>query len=60
MEAYIILEGFQQSENMYGLRYLWLVGDGESSIYHSVETGVPSYGCDIAKVECANHAVKCY
>ena len=60
MEADIILEGFRQSENMHGLRYLWLIGDGDSSVYHSVVTGVPSYGRDITKVECANHAVKCY
>ena len=26
----------------------------------SVVTGVPSYGHYIIKVECANHAVKCY
>ena len=60
MEADIILEEFCQSENMHGLRYLWLIGDGDSSVYHSVVTGVPSYGRDITKVECANHAVKCY
>ena len=60
MEADIILEGFRQSEEMHGLRYLWLIGDGDSSVYHSVVTGVPSYGRDITKVECANHAVKCY
>ena len=62
MEADIILEGFWQSENMHGLRlrYLWLIGDGDSSVYHSVVTGVPSYGREIAKVECANNAVKCY
>ena len=44
MEADIILEGFCQSEEMHGLRYLWLIGDGDSSVYHSVVTGVPSYG----------------
>ena len=60
MEADIILEGFRQSEIMHGLRYLWLIGDGDSSVYHSVVTGVPTYGRDITKVECANHAVKCY
>ena len=60
MEADIILEGFRQSENMHGLRYLWLIGDGDSSVYHSIVTGVPSYGREIAKVECANHAVICY
>ena len=60
MESDIILEGFRQSEEMHGLRYLWLIGDGDSSVYHGVVTGVPSYGRDITKVECANHAIKCY
>ena len=45
---------------MHGLRYLWLIGDGHSSVYHSGVTGVPSYGHEITKVEFANHAVKCY
>ena len=60
MEANVIVEGFQLSEQMHGVRYLWFIGDGDSSVYHSVETGVPSYGCCVQKVECANHAVKCY
>ena len=60
MEADIILEGFRISENMHGVKYLWLIGDGDSSVYNSVVTGVPGYGRDITKVECANHAVKCY
>ena len=56
MEADIILKGFRLSEEMHGLRYLWLIGDGDSSVYHGVVTGVPSYGRKITKVECANHA----
>ena len=60
MEANIILEGFQLSEEMHGLRYRWLIGDGDSSVYHAVVSGVPTYGIDIKKVECANHAVKCF
>ena len=60
MKADIILEGFRQSKEMHGLQYFWLIGDGDSSVYHSVFTGVPSYGRNITKVECANHAVKCY
>ena len=60
MEADIILEGFKMSESMHGLRYLWFIGDGDSSVYNSLITGVPTYGRNITKVECANHAVKCY
>ena len=60
MKADIILEGFRQPENMHGLRYLWLIGDGDGSVYHSVVTGVPSYGCETVKIDCTNHAVNCY
>ena len=60
MEADIILEGFRLSEELHGLRYLWLIDYGDSSVYHSVVTGVPLYGRKITKVECTNHTVKCY
>ena len=60
MEANIIAEGFHLSEQMHGVRYLWFIGDGDSSVYHVVVTGVPSYGHRMQKVECANHAIKCY
>ena len=60
MEADIILEGFRLSEETDSLWYLWIIGDGDCSVYHSVVTGVPSYGRKIKKVECANHVVKCY
>ena len=33
METNIILEGFLQPETMHGLRYKWLIGDGDSSVY---------------------------
>lgn len=59
MEKSIIVQGFNESEMLYGLRYTILIGEGDSSVYQSVLTGV-SYGYIIKKVECANHAVKCY
>ena len=60
MEADIILEGFWMSESIYGLRYLWFIGDGDSLVYNFLITGVPTYEYAITEVECANHAVKCY
>ena len=45
---------------MHGVRYCWLIGDGDSSVYHAFVSGVPSYGIAIKKAECANHTVKCY
>ena len=59
-KADIIVEGFQLSKQMRGVRYLWFIVDGDSSAYHAVVTGVPSYGHFVQKVECANHAIKCY
>ena len=35
---------------MHGLWYLWLIGDEDSSVYHSVVTGVPLYGRDITRL----------
>ena len=59
MEASIIIEGFNLSETMHGLRYIKVVGDGDSSVLHSIITSVP-YGRYVEKIECANHDVKCY
>ena len=59
METDIIVQGFQLAEQMHGVRYLWFIGDGDSSVYHAVVSNV-SYGRYVQKVECANHAVKCY
>ena len=60
MEANVITKGFLLSEQMHGVRYLWFIGDGDSSVYHAVATGVPLYSHHVQKVECANHAIKCY
>ena len=60
METSIIVEAFKESESKYGLRYTEFVGDGDSSVYPNLITEVPEYGHDIVKVECSNHAVKCY
>ena len=60
METDIIVEGFKVAEKMHGIRYLRFVGDGDSSVYPSLFEKVPDYGQDIKKLECANHACKCY
>ena len=60
METQAILEGFQQSEQVHGLRYTSFIGDGDSSVYPTLIQEVPNYGRAIKKLECANHACKCY
>ena len=37
-----------------------IVGDGDSSVYPTLLLNVPIWGRDITKLECANHACKCY
>ena len=38
---------------------LRFIGDGDSSVYPTLVANVPDWGSDI-KIECANHACKCY
>ena len=38
MESDIILQGFKCSERMHGLRYIWMIGDGDTSVYSSICT----------------------
>ena len=57
METDIIVQGFQEAESNYGLRYTKFVGDGDSSVHPSLITGVPQWGYAIRKIECA---IKCY
>ena len=59
MESDIIVEGFNLSECMHGLRYMKFIGDGDSSVHYNIITSVP-YGRHVEKIECANLAVKAY
>ena len=60
MEPDIILEGFKQAEQVHGVRYKRFVGDGDSSVYPTLIENVLGWGRYIEKLECANHACKCY
>lgn len=59
MEADIIVEGFQQSINMHGVRYKYFTADGDSRTFADLKTKV-NYGTSIVKSECKNHAIKNY
>ena len=60
MEPDIILEGFQQAETGHGVGYTRFIGDGVSSVYSMLVQNVTCQGRHIKKLECANHASKCY
>ena len=59
MESDIVAEGFRLSEQHHGVRYMRVTADGDSSLMSTLIQSVP-YGPFIQKVECANHACKCY
>ncbi len=60
METDILLEGFCAAESTHGVRYMRMVGDGDSSVYPTLLLSVPVWGRYIQKIECANHTCKCY
>ena len=59
MESDIIAEGFSLSEQLYGLHYMFVLGDGDSSVMATIRQSV-FYGVYVNKIECANHACKAY
>lgn len=58
MESTIILEGFCRSIEMHNLKYLKLVGDGDSSVYHKITSTRPYGNVMVEKVECTNHLLR--
>ena len=60
METDIIVQGFCESEHVHGVRYIRFIGDGDSSVYSTLIQSVTGWGHAIKKLECANHACKCY
>ena len=37
-----------------------MIGDGDSSVHHTAHNGVPCYERHVQKLECTNHAIKCF
>lgn len=55
MEWDTILEGFKSSVELYNLRYLKLIADGDSSTYAKLLEHRPYPDHHIEKIECTNH-----
>lgn len=60
MESDIILEGFKRSIQMHGIKYAYLVGDGDSSVFKKLQVEKPYGNFAIQKVECSNHLLRNY
>ena len=59
MEADAILEGFNACEVVHGVRYMRVIGDGDSSVMATLQSKGPHWARHVTKIECANHACKC-
>ncbi|CAC5388503.1 unnamed protein product [Mytilus coruscus] len=57
MESDIIVEGFLKA-NDHGVRYMEIIGDGDSSVTAKIMEIVPVWVCHVKKIECSNHACK--
>ncbi|KAE9522691.1 hypothetical protein AGLY_016913 [Aphis glycines] len=58
MEAAVIVNGFRESESMYGIRYLKLIADGDSSVYKQILEARPYKNRTVEKIECKNHLLR--
>ena len=59
LEANAILEGFNKCGKMHGVRYMRLIGDGDSSVMSTLQREGPHWAKSVQKLECANHCCKC-
>jgi hypothetical protein len=60
MEINLIVEGFKLSMQLHGLRYKFLIADGDSSV-HKKLLECRSYGnITVEKIECKNHLLRNY
>lgn len=57
METDMLVEGFRAAEVMHGVH---MTGDDDSSVHATIQAQVPGWGMYVSKIECANHAIKCY
>jgi hypothetical protein len=52
MEAAVVVNGFKESERMYGIRYHKLIADGDSSVYKKILEARPYKNRTVEKIEC--------
>lgn len=60
MESQSLVEGFKNSEAMYGIRYSTLIADGDSSTYKRILESRPYHNLTVEKIECRNHLLRNY
>jgi len=59
MEQEMIVEAFCTSVELYDLKYLYYVGDGDSSVFARIREKCP-YGRQVKKKSCRNHCIRAF
>jgi hypothetical protein len=60
MESDIIVQGFQSNLAMHGIKYAYLIGDGDSSVQKKLLESRPYKDTQMQKIECTNHLLRNY
>jgi hypothetical protein len=60
MESNLIVEGFKLSMQLHGLRYKFLIADGDSSVHKKLLECRPYGNITVEKIECKNHLLRNY
>lgn len=58
MESDIIVEGFQQSMPLHGVKFSRMIGDGDSNVYKKILDSRPYDDVTVEKIECRNHLLR--
>lgn len=58
MESDIIVEGFKNSIQLYGVKYNKVIGDGDSNVYKCILDANPYDDITVQKIECKNHLLR--
>lgn len=58
MESDILVEGFNKSIDMYGVKYARFIGDGDSNVYKKILDSRPYDNLTVEKIECKNHLLR--
>lgn len=58
MEVDAVVEMFQRSEDLYGIKYCNYIGDGDSKTFKGIVDSKPYENVDVKKKECIDHVQK--
>ncbi|XP_042913216.1 uncharacterized protein, partial [Parasteatoda tepidariorum] len=58
MESDIIVNGFLNSMDMYGVKYSKMIGDGDSNVHKKILDSLPYGNFMVEKIECKNHLIR--